>query len=290
LIRELGIISHVVDHTSKEFQSLLEESNTARCGLVIIDGLDSHVSTRIVSILTKHVKTSTRKILCIGHRERKSTSNLFAAKWKQFKFEVQKSTMISALTAIAAGRVTDDVLKRIVRISSTDIRSCINMLEMHLFKPTLNISARDEFVDIIDAIERIFNQHMSFKDLYTLFEHESLAISGGVHENYLRSIQDIDEVTRISESLSASDVILDKDFTNLMAFCACSVGGVNACMSKKRIHVEKYGTLLSMNSHRFLTKKRISGTNLKRMELGQQPLSPMDIMHTKFKCRTAKLF
>jgi hypothetical protein len=289
LVQELGIVSHPVDHTAKDFQALLEESNTFQCGLVIVDGFDSHVGKRIIGLLTDHAKTSTHKILCIGHQERKTTSNSFAAKWKHFHFGVPKS-MVAALATIAAGRVSDDIVKRIVRSSPSDIRSCINMLEMHLFRPG-EISSRDDFVDIIDAIERVFYQHTPFDNLFKTFEHESLVISGGVHENYLRSVHDIDDVAKISESMSASDVILDKDFTNVMAYCASSVGFVNACETKKKIKIEKYGTVLSKNSQRLATKKRLSAFNFKRMEKGQQPLTAEDIgLHMGVKMRTGKLF
>jgi len=275
LIKELDIVPYHIHDTSKDFQSTLLDTNTMHCGVVVIDGFDYSIGKRALTIVTDHVKSCAHKLICIGHHDRKSTSNSFAAKWKKFHFGPPKD-MFPILAKISNGRVKDDVIKRIIRGAPADTRYCINALEMHLVKTSTEVSTRDTFSDVIDAIEKVFCEQIPFDEMYRMFEHESIVIAGGVHENYLKSIRDIKDIERISNSMSESDVLLDLDFANLMPFCASSVGIVNACINKKCIKVDKYGTILSKNSQRLTTRKKILAYNLKRMEQKLQPMSPMD--------------
>lgn len=275
LIKELGIVPYHIHDTSKDFQSTLLDTNTMHCGLVVIDGFDYSIGKRAVTIVTDHVKSCAHKLICIGHHDRKSTSNSFAAKWKKFHFGPPKD-LFSILAKISNGRVKDDVIKRIIRGAPTDTRYCINALEMHMVKTSNEVSTRDTFSDVIDAIEKVFHEKIPFGEMYKMFEHESIVIAGGVHENYLKSIRDIEDVARISNSMSESDLLLDLDFTNLMAFCASSTGFVNLCPNKKSIKVDKYGTVLSKNSQRLTTRKKILAYNLKRMEQKLPAMSPVD--------------
>lgn len=288
LAREFDIPMYYVDHTAKDFATLLEESNAADCALVVLDGFDSHVGKRGIDTVVSHVKTATKKLLCLGHEERKSTSNAFAAKWKQFRFSVSSSKMLRVLRDVAKERVPNDVLERIVAASPTDIRSCINSLEMYLLRPS-DVSCRDEFVDVIDAIERVFSGYGSFDALYKTFEHEPFSMASGVYENYLRSVQDVRDLACISDNMSAADVISTEfdSVTRIAAFCACSSGYVHVCENKKEVRVEKYGTLFSKNALRLANKKRLVQYNTRRAAKGSSPLCAEDIgLRLSFKIRS----
>jgi hypothetical protein len=291
LMSETGVAYHEVDHTAKDFQKMLDDSNKIHCDIVVVDGVDSDNGKRIVGIMKDHRKTSAHKMLCIGHRSRKSTSNAFAARWKHFHFDAPKTTvMMTALTSIVAGRVSDDDVRGIFRASPTDIRSCINSLEMNMIRPSGDSSSRDEFVDVIDAIERVFSRRLTFDELYNLYEHESGAIALGCHENYLRGVGNVRAisditvsakiaraVSDIAESISASDTMkMGDDFVMLPAFCACSAGFLNVCDYKNPMRVEKYGTVISKSAQRAVRKKKIDGQNLRRLKMGCQALPASD--------------
>jgi hypothetical protein len=270
LIKERKLTSYEVDHTAKNFQELLTDSNEIACDIVVIDGIDSTSSSRLVKIVTEHKKTSVRKFLVVGHRERKSTSNLFAARWNNFPLEPK--SIFETIRRIADGRVDNETVDRIVRCSPTDVRACINALEMHLIKSSTSLmDSKDEFTDVVDAIERIFSETVSFENLYKRFEHESSAIAGGAFDNYLRSAD-----ISFADNFSAADVLSDRDYTNLESVCACSVGFLNACSEKKRIKVEKYGTVGSRHAQVSIVKKRIAAFNAKRAASGLSHLDAMD--------------
>ncbi|AGE56324.1 replication factor C [Paramecium bursaria Chlorella virus NE-JV-1] len=280
VVADLEISAIFVDHTEKNFQELLATTNAMKCDVVIIDGFDSaSAGKRSIDIVKEHAKKSTRKLLCIGHRERKSSSNSFAAKWKHFHFDDPSfERMKSVLIAIA----DVDIVDRIIRSSPTDIRSCINALEMYLVRPG-EISTSDEFVDVIDAIECVFAEITTFENVYRIFEHEPWSIASGVYENYLKSVASLDDIAKLSDSFSAGDVVDSRDVT--FALCACTAGFANIVSNKKKIRVEKYATTSSKNAQMFATKKRISLKNFKRQKAGEQALSPVDTFATKFKLR-----
>ena len=96
--------------------------------------------------------------MCVGHREKKSTSNDFAKKWVIFDIPVPNDDVIfEKLKNISQGRVSDVVVAKIVKQTpSGDIRSCINSLEMQILNPSDKIDSVDMFVDGMDGIEYIF--------------------------------------------------------------------------------------------------------------------------------------
>ena len=294
LIRELGMIAHVVDHTAKEFAALLQESNTVECDVVILDGFDDHVGKRCIDAVVAHVRTTSHKLMCVGHGGRKSTSNSFTTKWKQFHLVASSKKTLAILESISCGRVPKDVLRRIVAATPTDLRACINSLEMYMFQPGSDVEIRDEFMDVIDAIERVFSGsgYGSFDSLYKTFEHEPLSIAGGVHENYLRSVKRIEDVCVISDNMSIGDVfsLAHEDFTHRIAFCVCSVGYTHSCEHKSGIRVDKFGTAFSKNALRLANKKRLAAHNTKRAAKGLQSLSAVDVgLNMTAKLRTSRL-
>jgi len=294
LIHELCMVSHVVDHTAKDFAALLEESNTVECDVVILDGFDDHVGKRIIDAVVAHVRTASHKLVCMGHGGRKSTSNLFASKWKKFHLVTSSKKTLAVLELISGGRAPKDVLRRIAATTPTDLRACINSLEMYMFRPGSDVETRDEFTDVIDAIERVFSRsgYGSFDSLYKTFEHEPLSIAGGVHENYLRSVKRIEDVCVISDNMSIGDVfsLAHEDFTHRIACCVCSVGYTHSCEHKSEIRVDKFGTAFSKNALRLANKKRLAAHNTKRAAKGLQSLSAVDVgLNMTVKLRTSRL-
>lgn len=294
VIRELGMESHTIDHLSKNFTTMLEDSNKIHTSIegkkiiVVIDGIDSSaVGKRILTIVSDHVKNGSKhKFVCVGHRERSSGSNDFAKKWKQFHFDAPtESRMFETLSRINEGRLTDVTLAKIVRANPHgDIRSCINSLEIELRRPGKQIDGRDSFVDGIDAIEYMLSKDdATFSDVYKIYEQEPMMTSTGVFENYLRYFKSSDTISRLADSLSSSDVVSERmmstqDWGLQYAHCAFSVGDVKMSLeTNKKLIVEKFGTVWSKSNNQRMNAKKLSMVRQKRQEASLTDLDVMDL-------------
>ena len=131
VLKESDIDPHHVDHMAKNFTELLEDSTKISKSIqgkqivVVIDGVDSTaVGKRLLGIITDHVKSSGKhKIVCIGHREKKSSSNDFAKKWIIFDIPTPSDKVIfEKLKHISQGRVSDVVIAKIVK--QTPLETC----------------------------------------------------------------------------------------------------------------------------------------------------------------------
>jgi len=274
IVTALGVNAFYVDHVDKDFQSSLAESNNSNADVVILDGFDSHVGKRCMTILADHLKTSRKKVLCIGHTDGKSSSNTFFKKWVTFDFSPEVK-MFPLLQKISAGRVSDDVLDRIVRASGSDIRAAINSMDMYIRHPG-DIQGSDDFVCVIESIENLFSEVSALDAVQRTFEHEPFVLTGGVFDNYLRSVKNIADVTTISDNLSSGDVF-STDYSCMDYFSACSAGYINACTSKKRVKVSTYGLTNSKNSNMLANRKKLAAINTARARSGKSYLHPEDI-------------
>jgi hypothetical protein len=274
VVSDLGIEIYDVDHTDKDFQEILSKSDNSGARVVILDGFDSHVGKRSMTILTDHLKKSRKKILCIGHIDGKSSSSTFFKKWVSFDFSPERK-MLPLLQKISTGRVPDDVLDRIVRTSGADIRGAINSVEMYIHRAG-EVQSSDEFVCVIESLEKLFSRVSPFDVVHRTFEHEPFVLSGGVFDNYLRSIKTIEDAVTISDNLCAGDVF-STDYSCMNYFSASAVGYINACTSKKRVKVSTYGLANSKNSNMLANRKKLSTVNIARAKDGKSYLHPEDI-------------
>lgn len=280
---DLGVEICEVDHLDKDFPALLAESDKSSAGVVILDGFDSHVGKRIMTIFADHLKNSRKKILCVGHSDGKSSSNAFSKKWVSFEFSPEMK-MLPLLQKISSGRVPDDVLGRIVRASGDDIRGAINSVEMYIRRPG-SVHGSDDFVCPIESLEKLFSGTCPLDVVHRTFEHEPFVLSGGVFDNYLRSIKTIEDAVTISENLCNGDVF-STDYSCMDYFSACAAGYINACTAKKRIKVGTYGLANSKNSNMLANKKKLSAANVARAKTGKTYIRPEDIglsMNSKLK-------
>lgn len=287
VLKELGINACFVDHTEKNFQESLNQAYISPCDIVILDDFGCHVGKKELTILTDNIKNYNRKTLCIGN-DRKTEK--ITTKWKIFEFPPPSNKIIvSAMKKIAAGKVPNEVIERIVRAKPSDIRAGINALEMYIIRPGI-VDTGDEFIDSIESIESVFSKTIPYDVLRKKFEHEPFVVSGGIFDNYLRGINNLEDVHVISENLSCGE-ILSTDYNNLEAFVACSSGFTNICSSKKNIKVKTYGVSNSKNSHMLANRKRIALFNAKRAKKGETALSAVDIgLNISTKTRTGNVF
>jgi hypothetical protein len=268
ILKESDIDPHPVDHMAKNFTELLEDTNKIERSVqgkkivVIIDGVDSSaVGKRILGLIAEHVKSGGKhKFVCVGHREKKSTSNDFAKKWVIFDIPVPSDGVIfEKLKNISQGRVSDVVVAKIVKQTpSGDIRSCINSLEMQILNPSDKIDSVDMFVDGMDGIEYIFqNDDNSFEKLFKIFEQEPWMIKNGAFENYLKFFTSIDVVARIAESMSISDSLFDyPDMEMTYPECAFTVGDIKLATKTKKAAISKFGTLWSKTNYQKINEKK----------------------------------
>lgn len=287
LLNHMNINVCEVDHTDSDFPKALKTACLSPSTLILLDGFDSHVGKKERDTLTNEMK-GTKKFLCVGHTETRNSRNKFFSKWKKFEFPPPtKRIVFRILKTIAAGRVSDEIIDRISSLNPSDIRSSINTLEMYIIKPG-NIVSRDDFVDAIEAIESVFSTSSPFSE--KKFEHEPFVISGGVFDNYLQSIQNIQDIVTVSENLSCAD-IMSTDFTNMSAFGICSVGFPSLIKEKTKIKIRTYGASLSKHSQMLANKKRIAEFNFKRLKQGKSPVSAIDIgLRVTAKTRSSNLF
>ena len=289
ILKESDIDPHHVDHMAKNFTELLEDSNKITRSIqgkniaVIIDGIDSSaVGKRILGIISEHVKSNGKhKIVCIGHREKKSTSNDFAKKWAVFDIPIpEDDVLFEKIKHISQGRVSDVVIAKIVKQNpSGDIRSCINSLEMQILNPSDQIDAVDEFVDGMHGIEYIFkNDENSFEKLFKIFEQEPWMIKNGAFENYLKFFTSINVVARIAESMSISDSLFDyPDMEMTYPECAFTVGDIKLATKTKKAVISKFGTLWSKTNYQKINAKKHKNIAEKMREKGSLDMPSVDL-------------
>ena len=289
ILRESDIDPHPVDHMAKNFTELLEDTNKITRSVqgkkivVIIDGVDSTaVGKRILGLIAEHVKSGGKhKFVCVGHREKKSTSNDFAKKWVIFDIPVPNDDVIfEKLKNISQGRVSDVVVAKIVKQTpSGDMRSCINSLEMQILNPSDKIDSVDMFVDGMDGIEYIFqNDENSFEKLFKIFEQEPWMIKNGAFENYLKFFTSIDVVARIAESMSISDSLFDyPDMEMTYPECAFTVGDIKLATKTKKAAITKFGTLWSKTNYQKINEKKHKNIAEKMRETGSLDMPSTDL-------------
>ena len=289
VLKESDIDPHHVDHMAKNFTELLEDSTKITRSVqgkkivVIIDGIDSSaVGKRILGIISEHVKSSGKhKFVCVGHREKKSTSNEFAKKWVIFDIPTPNDDVIfEKLKNISQGRVSDAVVAKIVKQTpSGDIRSCINSLEMQILNPSEKIDSVDTFVDGMDGIEYIFqNDENSFEKLFKIFEQEPWMIKNGAFENYLKFFTSINVVARIAESMSISDSLFDyPDMEMTYPECAFTVGDIKLATKTKKAAITKFGTMWSKTNYQKINAKKQKNIAEKMRERGSLDMPSVDL-------------
>jgi len=290
MLKESDIDPHHVDHMAKNFTELLEDSTKISKSIqgkkivVVIDGIDSSaVGKRILGIISDHVKSSGKhKIVCVGHREKKSSSNDFAKKWTIFDIPTPSDEVIfEKLKHINQGRVSDVVIAKIVKQNPTgDVRSCINSLEMQILNPSDQIDSVDVFVDGMDGIEYIFqnDDHPSFEKLFKIFEQEPWMIKNGAFENYLKFFTSINMVSRIADSLSVSDSLFDyPDAEVTYPECAFTVGDIKLATKTKKAAITKFGTLWSKTNYQKINAKKHKNIAEKMREKGSLDMPSVDL-------------
>jgi len=289
VLKESDIDSHHVDHMAKNFTELLEDSTKISTSIqgkkivVVIDGVDSTaVGKRLLGIITDHVKSSgKRKIVCVGHREKKSSSNDFAKKWTIFDIPTPSDKVIfEKLKHISQGRVSDVVIAKIVKQTPAgDVRSCINSLEMQILNPSEKIDAVDVFVDGMDGIEYIFqNDENSFEKLFKIYEQEPWMIKNGAFENYLKFFTSINTISRIADSLSISDSLFDyPDVDITYPECAFAVGGIKLATKTKKAVISKFGTLWSKKNNQKINANKLKNIAEKMREKGNLGIPSVDL-------------
>jgi hypothetical protein len=167
------------------------------------------------------------------------------------------------------------VIDRIVRASGTDIRGAINSMEMYIRREG-EVQSSDDFVCAIESLENLFSRVSPLDSVHRTFEHEPFVLSGGVFDNYLRSIKTIEDAATISENLCNGDVF-STNYSCMNYFSACAVGYINACTAKKRIKVTTYGLANSKNSNMLANRKKLATVNIARAKCGKSYLHPEDI-------------
>ena len=295
---ESDIDPHHVDHMAKNFTELLEDSVKISKSIqgkkivVVIDGVDSSaVGKRLLGIISEHVNSRGKhKVVCVGHREKKSTSNDFAKKWTVFDLPTPSDEVIfEKLKNISQGRVSDVVIAKIVKQTSTgDIRSCINSLEMQILTPSEKIDSMDTFVDGMDGIEYIFkNDENSFEKLFKIFEQEPWMIKNGAFENYLKFFTSINVVARIAESMSISDSLFDyPDVEMTYPECAFAVGDIKLATKTKKAAISKFGTLWSKTNYQKINAKKHKNIAEKMREKGSLDMPSVDLDYLRDIVRT----
>ncbi len=294
VIKENGIEPHHIDHMAKNFTELLDDSNKISTSIrgkriiVVVDGVDSSaVCKRILGILADHVKSNGKhKIVCIGHREKKSSSNDFAKKWRVFDIPLPTDEVLfEKLTSISRGRVSDVTIAKIIRENPTgDIRSCINSLEMQIATPSDQVSSIDTFVDGVDGIEYIFknDDQPRLEELFKIYEQEPWMIKNGAFENYLKFFTSINVVARISESLSASDSLFkypDSEMT--YPECAFAVGDIKLAAKMKKAQIVKFGTMWSKDNYQKINAKKHKNIAERMRERGYLDIPSTDLDYVR---------
>ena len=289
ILEESDIDPHHVDHMASNFTELLEDTGKISKSIqgkkiiVVVDGVDSTaVGKRILGLIAEHAKTSGKhKFVCIGHREKKSSSNEFAKKWVVFDIPVPSDEVIfEKLKHISQGRVSDVVIAKIVKQNPTgDVRACINSLEMQILNPSEQVDCMDAFIDGMDGIEYIFeNDENRFEKLYKIFEQEPWMIKNGAFENYLKFFTSINVVSRIADSMSFSDSLFDYPDTDLTyAECAFTVGDIKLATKTKKAAITKFGTLWSKTNYQKINAKKHKNIAEKMREKGSLDMPSVDL-------------
>jgi hypothetical protein len=148
-------------------------------------------------------------------------------------------------------------------------------MEMYIHRAG-EVQSSDDFVCVIESLEKLFSKVSPFEVVHRTFEHEPFVLSGGVFDNYLRSIKTIEDAMVISENLCVGDVF-STNYSCIDYFLACAVGYINACTSKKCVKVSTYGLTSSKNSNMFANRKKLSAINIMRAKDGKSSLYPEDI-------------
>lgn len=288
LLEESNIDPYCINQSSKNFAELLKDSTLVsrsirgRAIVIVVDGLDSTSGDkRVIGILSDHTKQSNKhKLVAIGHAEKKSTSNDFAKKWKQFSFPPpNRGVIMQKLHNISGGRLSDVTLAKIVCANSEgDIRSCINSIEMQLKAPDGAVQYKDSFVDGIDGISYMFeNGEVDFTEAVKVYEHEPSMIRHGVFENFLNFFSSISVVSQISEAISAGDALYGNDgyhSEHTLGEYAFSVGGTKIAVKTKKGTVEKFGTLWSKTNNQRMNAKKLREVK----EILPIPVEDLDIV------------
>ncbi|ABT14970.1 hypothetical protein NY2A_B571L [Paramecium bursaria Chlorella virus NY2A] len=306
ILSELDLEPYFIDHNDKDFVNRLIVSNMIRTSVsgkkivVVIDNLDStSTDKRCLNAISEHVlKGSSNKILCTGHYERRSKSNEFAHKWKNFRLKTPSfDRIVRELIRINDGVLPDERIRDIVaKQPDGDIRICINTLEMEMKLQTKNDdSVRDIFVDGIDSIEFMFDKtnEYDFNKMYKIYEQEPMMISMGVYENYIKSFHDdeIDIVSSISDGLSISDMIYEKintdqNLSHMYGHCAHSVCNtamfIRHSKSTNVVKVEKFGTIWSKINNQKLNSKKINMIEMVRAEHGLTFLHVLNLSYVRY--------
>lgn len=305
ILSELDLEPYYIDHNEKDFINRLDISNMIRTSvtgkkiIIVIDNLDStSADKRCLNAISDHVsKGSTNKILCTGHYERRTKSNEFAHKWKNFQLKTPSfDRLVQELIRINDGALSIDRIHVIVaKQPDGDIRSCINTLEMEMKLQNKNVdNVRDFFVDGIDSIEFVFNKNdYDFNKIYKIYEQEPMMISMGVYENYIKFFHEdeINIVSSISDGLSFGDIIYEKNnaeqnWSQLYDHCAHSVcnTAMFRCLSKSTndIKVEKFGTIWSKINNQKLNSKKINAIEIVRAEHGLPFLCTLDLSYVRY--------
>lgn len=277
-----------INHSSKNFTELLEDSTLVsrsirgRVIIAVVDGFDSTSGDkRIIGILSEHAtKSKKHKLVVIGHAQKKSSSNEFAKKWKQFSFAAPGEEIIMRkLHDISNGRLSEITLAKIMRANPDgDIRSCINSIEMQLKGPRDGIvDSKDSFIDGIDGISYMFeNGSMSLTEAVKIYEKDPSMIRNGIFENFLNFFSSIDVVARISDAISAGDSLYGNEYCNdhTLPEFVFSCGGTKIAVKTKKGRIEKFGTLWSKVNNMRMNAKKIRGIR----EFLPIPVEDMDII------------
>lgn len=289
VLSESDIDPHHVDHMAKNFTELLEDSSKISKSVkgkkivVVIDGVDSSaVGKRIIGLISEHVKSGGKhKFVCVGHREKKATSNEFAKNWVVFDIPIPNDDVIfEKLKHIGQCRVSDVVIAKIVKqCPAGDIRACINALEMQILNPSETIDSVDTFVDGMDGIEYIFqNDDNSFEKLFKIFEQDPWMIKNGAFENYLKFFTSINVVFRIADSMSISDSLFDYlDADRTYPECAFVVGDIKLATKTKRAAISKFGTMWSKTNYQKINAKKHKNIAEKMREHGNLDMPSVDL-------------
>lgn len=289
VLNESDIDPHHVDHLAKNFTELLEDSSKISKSIkgkkivVVIDGVDSSaVGKRIIGLISEHVKSGGKhKFVCVGHREKKSTSNEFAKNWVVFDIPIPNDDVIfEKLKHIGQCRVSGVVIAKIVKQCPTGgIRACINALEMQILNSSETIDSVDTFVDGMDGIEYIFkNDENSFEKLCKIFEQEPWMIKNGAFENYLKFFTSINVVSRIADSMSISDSLFDYlDADRTYSECAFVVGDIKLATKTKKAAISKFGTMWSKTNYQKINAKKHKNIAEKMREQGNLDMPSVDL-------------
>lgn len=281
LVKELEFDAIWIVAGTKRAHDVLKDAGsfdvapTGRRKVIVVDEFDP--TDRFSSVVSDYFKSeSPVKLICLAHHIRSTKPLEFASKWKKIHFPKVPSDRIDA--ALRAAGFTPRV-----RFDDGDVRAA--------FRVCINGGGRkDAFREGLDVVDDVLSGTAGgIHDVLREYAADPSVVSMGIFENYTTTVSGIYSAANISDAFSFADTLDTAMFKTqnweLTNFHGASTAGVAAIelrgSSKKKVRVEKFGTVWSRIYNARAKQKTVRELNLRKMSCGETQLSVEDLAYQK---------